>query len=76
MGGRTRRNSGQVGYGVMRSQRRHTGARSRRNSTHDMSTLAVILIVFGLTALMIFKGYDPSVITALVTATSLAAAEL
>jgi len=34
------------------------------------------LVVFGLAILMIFKGYDPSIITAVVTATSLAAAEL
>ncbi|WP_131743377.1 hypothetical protein [Actinomadura roseirufa] len=32
--------------------------------------------VFGLAVLMIFKGYDPAVITTVVTGTSFAAAEL
>lgn len=51
-------------------------SQTRRDSRHDATTVAAILIVFGLATVMIFKGYDPSVITAVVTATSLAAAEL
>jgi len=42
----------------------------------DVLALIVILIVFGLAVLMIFKRYEPAVITTVVTATSLAAAEL
>ncbi|NES29294.1 hypothetical protein GCE86_17875 [Micromonospora terminaliae] len=38
--------------------------------------LVAIAIVFGLAVLMVLKRYDPAVITAVVTGTSLAAAEL
>lgn len=38
--------------------------------------LIAVTIVFGLAILMVLKGYDPAVITTVVTGTSLAAAEL
>lgn len=50
--------------------------RTGSSTWRDVSALIVILIVFGLAVLMIFKRYEPAVITAVVTATSLAAAEL
>ncbi|WP_329103223.1 hypothetical protein OG792_26120 [Micromonospora sp. NBC_01699] len=42
---------------------------------HPLRALS-ILAVFGLAFVMIFKGYDAAVITAVVTATALAAADL
>jgi len=42
---------------------------------HALRSLS-ILAVFGLALVMIFKGYDAAVITAVVTATALAAADL
>jgi DMSO reductase anchor subunit len=56
----------------MASMSKHTGARVWR----DLSALLVVMSVFGLAVLMIFERYEPAVITAVVTATSLAAAEL
>jgi uncharacterized membrane protein (DUF4010 family) len=50
--------------------------RSVTSTWRDISTLIVILAVFGLTALMVVQRYEPAVITTVVTATCLAAAEL
>jgi len=72
----TQQDPGQVGDGVMRSRGQHIQARTRHDSKRGATTVIAILVVFGLVILMIFKGYDPSIITAVVTATSLAAAEL
>ncbi len=75
MSSQTRQNSGHVGDGVMPS-RGAVPRCGRATAKHDATTVTAILVVFGLAILMIFKGYDPSIITAVVTATSLAAAEL
>lgn len=50
--------------------------RSIASTWRDISALIVTLAVFGLTVLMIIERYDPAVITTVVTATCLAAAEL
>jgi uncharacterized membrane protein (DUF4010 family) len=50
--------------------------RSVTSTWRDISALIAILAVFGLTVLMIVQRYEPAVITAVVTATCLAAAEL
>lgn len=50
----------------MPSRRCRAQARSRYGSKHGATTVTAILVVFGLAILMIFKGYDPSVITAVV----------
>jgi len=75
MSSHARQNPGHVGDGSCRAGRR-AQARPSHSSKHGAATVTGILVVFGLAILMIFKGYDPSIITAVVTATSLAAAEL
>ena len=41
-----------------------------------VSSLAAVVLVFGLAILMVIERYNPAVITSVVTGTSLAAAEL
>jgi len=48
----------------------------RRASNSVAAGLFAVGIVFGLAVLMVIKEYSPEVITAVVTGTSLAAAEL
>ena len=51
-------------------------SRARHPISRLTAGLIAVAIVFGLAVLMVLKRYDPAVITTVITATSLAAAEL
>lgn len=75
MGSHRQRDTEQAGDAASHVRQQQIRLRTK-NAGNSRTSTAAVLLVFGLAALMIFKGYDPTVIVALVAATSIAASEM